>query len=89
MSHPIPANNIRTLRGLGEGSNSTPLDVTRLSSSENRQLPPMDGSHHGPPNAASVLASMASQREAKSSPRTPAIARTVTGTRYDALGRPR
>src|SRR3954468_18639036 len=45
--------------------------------------------YQGPPNARSVLASRASQSSARSSPRTSAIARTVSGTRYDALVRPR
>src|SRR6188472_2593735 len=63
--------------------------VIRLSLSETRQLPRGGGRHQAPPYAASVLASIASHSAVRSSPRVSAIARTVTGTRYDALGRPR
>lgn len=45
--------------------------------------------HQVPPNARSVFASIAAHSAARSSARSAAIARTVTGTRYDALVRPR
>ena len=43
----------------------------------------------GPPKAASVAEFTLAQSVSRSSPRTSAMARTVCGTRYDALGRPR
>jgi hypothetical protein len=89
MKHPIPANSNETLRTLPRARESWAGRVTRLSLSETRELPAGSGRHHGPPNAASVFASIASQSTVRSSPRVSAMARTVTGTRYDALGRPR
>src|SRR3569623_1012482 len=74
---------------LRSSRNSSAPVVTRLSLSETRQTPRTHGRHQAPPNALSVLASMASHSVARAAPRVSAIARTVSGTRYDALGRPR
>jgi hypothetical protein len=93
MQYPIPANSHKTLRKALPPPNSAAPGVTRLSLSETREslLPKQrsSGRHQAPPKAPSVLASMASQSAARSSPRISARARTVTGTRYDAFGRPR
>lgn len=67
--------------------------LTRFSSHPSH--PSQDGAcwskhlHQVPPKACSVFTSIAAQSAARSSPRSAAIARTVTGTRYDALVRPR
>ena len=96
---PLPANRHKTITEVAACQpnvlvRDTCTDVTgvcRGPDTRTRSVVPPDGPPRlpGPPKAASVLASTAAQSSARSSPRTSAIARTVSGTRYDALGRPR
>src|SRR6478672_11652096 len=75
----------------GAHANPRPRNFTDVTSV---MVPKYPGSgprvcYQRPPKAASVLRSTAAHRSARSAPRTSAIARIVTGTRYDAFGRPR
>ena len=88
---PIPANSHQTIRRVP----CPPKSSSAISGRREQRLavrnPPESAcsAYQAPPKAASVFASIASHSTVRSSPRTPAMARTVTGTRYDALGRPR
>src|SRR3954454_2428566 len=103
--HPIPANSHQTLRTSGAHTQNYGATCDGALVVRNPRVTAGGGEitpgrtprptradrpfHQGPPNARAVFSSIARHRSARSSPRVSAIARTVTGTRYDALGRPR